>query len=68
IVEAVSNNTGLLKAPAHGSMDRRIAESIDAVVKITMFDDKGNIVFSDSTSIAGLEMVGDYEKLPASLK
>lgn len=68
IVQAESNNAGLLKAPDKGSMDRRIAESIDAVVKITMFDDDGDIVFSDSTSIAGLEMVGDYEKLPASLK
>ncbi|MCF8331853.1 MAG: hypothetical protein K9H84_05320, partial [Bacteroidales bacterium] len=67
-ITAKSNSTGLLKAPSEGAMDRRIAESIDAVINITMKDKKGNIIFSDSTNIAGLEMVGEYKKLKELLK
>lgn len=68
IIIAKSNNTGILKAPVEGAMDRRIAESIDAIIKITMMDKKGNVIFMDSTNIAGLEMVGDYHKLQELLK
>ena len=68
ILNVRSSKTGLLKAPIEGSMDRRIPESIDATIEITMFDKKGNIVFSDSTNIAGLEMVGEYKKLQGLLK
>lgn len=68
ILTAKSNNTGLLKAPTAGSMDRRIPESIDAKIVITMIDDKGHVLFSDSTTIAGLEMVGNYQKLQGLLK
>jgi len=65
---AVRNKVGLLKAPVKGAMDRRIPESIDAKISLTVLDRKGNIVFCDSTSIAGLELVGDQEKLLRSLK
>lgn len=68
IINARSNNTGILKAPIDGAMDRRIAESIDATLKITMMDKKGVVIFKDSTNIAGLEMVGDYHKLQGLLK
>jgi len=68
IIHAKSKNTGLLKAPVEGSMDRRIPESIDASLMITMLDIKGNIVFTDSTKITGLEMVGDFRKLQGLLK
>ncbi len=68
IINAISNTTGILKAPVKGAMDRRIPESIDALIKITMIDKKGNIIFKDSTNIAGLEMVGDYHKLHELLK
>ncbi len=68
IISARSNNTGLLKAPVAGAMDRRIPESIDAIIKITMMDKKGKVIFMDSTNIAGLEMVGDYHKLQELLK
>lgn len=68
IINAVSNNSGLLKAPEKGSMDRRIAESIDARLKITMLDKKGNVVLTDSTNISGLELVGDYKQFPGLLK
>jgi tocopherol cyclase len=68
IIEAISNNTGLLKAPDKGSMDRRIPESIDALIKITMTDQNDHVVFIDSTNIAGLEMVGDFKKLQGVVK
>jgi hypothetical protein len=68
LIRVKSNNAGMLKAPIQGAMDRRIAESIDAELKISMWDKKGNLVFTDSTKIAGLEMVGDYMKLQDLLK
>ena len=58
-IVAVRNNSGLLRAPVKGSMDRRIAESIDARLHLTIFDRKGKLIFDDSTSIAGFEKVGD---------
>ena len=45
IINAMSTNTSILKAPVKGAMDRRISESIDAILKITMMDKKGNIIF-----------------------
>lgn len=68
IIEAKSNQTGMLKAPVAGAMDRRIPESIDARVKITMLNKDGEPIFTDSTNIAGLEMVGDYHNLQGLLK
>lgn len=40
-------------------MDRRIAESIDAHLTLIVTDKHDNIIFSDSTQVAGLEMAGD---------
>jgi tocopherol cyclase len=68
ILEVESNNTGVLKAPTKGAMDRRIPESIDAKIIITMLDKKGIIVFTDSSNITGLEMVGDFYSLQGLLK
>lgn len=68
IIKAKSNSTGILKAPVKGTMDRRIPESINATIEITIMDKKGNVILIDSTNIAGLEMVGDYHKLQESLK
>ena len=68
ILQAVSNNTALLKAPQEGLMDRRIPESIDATIKITMYDSDGKVLIEDSTKIAGLEMVGDYKHFQGLIK
>jgi len=62
-ITAMRSNAGLLKAPVKGSMDRRIPESIDARLHLRIRDIKGKIVFSDSTSIAGLEIVGNQQLL-----
>jgi len=62
-IEAYRTQSGLLKAPVKGSMDRRIAESIDATLKLIVTDKKTNIIFEENTSIAGLEIVGNIRKL-----
>jgi len=62
-IQAFRNQSGTLKAPLQGSMDRRISESIDANLKLTVLDKKGIQIFQDSTSIAGLETVGDLNVL-----
>lgn len=62
-IETYRNKSGLLKAPVKGSMDRRISESVDANLKLTVMDKKEHVIFQDSTSIAGLEIVGDVEML-----
>ena len=59
LIETHRSQAGMLKAPVHGSMDRRIAESIDAKLLLTVMDKAGTVIFNDSTSIAGLETVGD---------
>lgn len=65
-IAATRNQAGLLKAPVKGSMDRRIAESIDAHVTLVVTDKHDNVIFSDSTEVAGLEMAGDTGKLRES--
>jgi hypothetical protein len=65
IIEINTNkrNSGLLKAPVKGSMDRRISESIDAKLSITITNSKNNSKFKDESYITGLETVGEKEDL-----
>lgn len=63
MIETYRSNYGILKAPVKGSMDRRISESVDAKLKLTVLDIQGNIIFKDSTAIAGLETVGNTDSL-----
>lgn len=67
-VRAKSANSGLLKAPLKGAMDRRIPESIDAIINVTMSDKNGKILLEDYSKITGLEMVGNYKSLQYSIK
>lgn len=62
-IEAYRSNAGILKAPVNGSMDRRIAESIDASLKLTVINQNDSTVFNGRTSIAGLEIVGNLAEL-----
>lgn len=68
IIEAKRNSMGMLKAPVAGKMDRRIPESIDAEVKITLLDKKRNLIYTDQSNITGLELVGEFWKLAGELK
>ena len=62
-IEAYRSNAGILKAPVNGSMDRRIAESIDASLKLTVINQNDSTIFNGHTSIAGLEIVGNLAEL-----
>lgn len=53
---------GLLRAPAAGAMDRRIAESVDAVLSARL-EDRGRRIFEGTARPAGLEVVGDLSLL-----
>lgn len=51
------NKSGVLKAPKNGLMDRKISESISSIIKVSLFDNKGTILYEDSGENAGLEIV-----------
>lgn len=68
VILALKSKAGLLKAPLNGSMDRRIAESVDAKLILTVYDKKNNLIFKDSSNIAGLEMVGNLLQLQNNSK
>ena len=53
---------GLLRAPAAGAMDRRIAESVDAVLAVRLTGPAG-VIFEGTARPAGLETVGDLSLL-----
>lgn len=67
-IEADREGAGVLMAPLNGSMDRRISESINARLRLTVCDLSGNIQFTGGSSITGLEMVGDLKDLAKNLK
>ncbi|MFK8046448.1 MAG: tocopherol cyclase family protein [Crocinitomicaceae bacterium] len=68
LVKATSKRTGELKAPSNGAMNRRIAESIDASIHISLLNKFDTEIYSDSSSITGLEMVGDINYMISSIK
>lgn len=55
---------GMLAAPLHGAMDRRIAESVDAIIHLKVTNTRSQTVFSGRGIHAGLELVGDMKELP----
>jgi tocopherol cyclase len=56
-VKVVKNRFGELRAPASGDMSRRIKESIDSTVELTLHDNVGNLIYEDSGKRAGLEVI-----------
>jgi tocopherol cyclase len=48
---------GLLKAPTQGVMSRRIKESIDSTVTLKLYDKNNNLIISDISIVAGLEVI-----------
>jgi tocopherol cyclase len=58
-VSVTRNKAGELRAPVSGLMSRRIKESVDATVSLTMSDNKGTVIFSDTGKRAGLEIIED---------
>ncbi|HPF17551.1 MAG TPA: tocopherol cyclase family protein [Thermotogota bacterium] len=54
------DESGVLKAPKNGLMERKISESISSTVKVTLKNKKGEILFEDDGKNAGLEVVGKH--------
>ena len=63
IVRATGRSSGTLAAPVSGAMDRRISESIDSEIEVVLSDGSGNLLFSDTGQVAGLEIAGDTAEL-----
>ena len=63
-ITACRAGQGLLAAPVNGAMDRRIAESVDATINLSLSDKNGNFIFKEEGINAGLELVGDMWDLP----
>jgi hypothetical protein len=64
-VSALKNTFGELRAPASGDMSRRIKESIDSEVCLSLFDKHNNLLYYDSSKRAGIEVIDkifDYLK------
>ena len=62
-INTIKKNSGVLKAPVKGSMERRISESIDAKLHLAISREKSNSKFKDVSYVTGLETVGDKEDL-----
>ncbi|CAG5084876.1 tocopherol cyclase family protein [Parvicella tangerina] len=62
-IAATRSEAGMLAAPVKGSMDRRIAESINAQLNITVYDLNNTVLFRDSSNTSGLEVVGNLSEL-----
>lgn len=58
---------GLLLAPVAGSMERRIAESVDAVMTVRL-ERGGTRLFDGRAAPAGLETVGELASLGVAIK
>jgi hypothetical protein len=56
-VRVIKSISGVLKAPKTGHMSRRIKESNDAVVEVTLQDKTGRVVFQETGQRAGLEEI-----------
>jgi hypothetical protein len=56
-ITAIKNTFGELRAPASGDMSRRIKESIDSEVTVSLHDKKNNLLYKDSSKRAGLELI-----------
>lgn len=63
-IEAERTGGGVLKAPEHSGMDRRITESLNAWAKVSLWR-RGELIFEDTGRRAGMEIVGEMEALGA---
>ena len=56
-ISVLKSTFGELRAPVSGNMSRRIKESIDSEVNLSLFDKQNNLIYSDSSKRAGLECI-----------
>lgn len=62
-IHALRVEGGLLQAPTKADMDRRIVETLNARLDVRFEDLDGHALFTGSGQHAGLETVGDLERL-----
>ena len=62
-INALRGDGGLLQAPSMIEMDRRIIETLNASIEIQFETLNGKIIYQGIGQHAGLETVGDLEKL-----
>lgn len=56
-LSATKSFTGLLNAPSSGEMTRRIKESNDSNVSIALFNSRNEVVYTDMSRRAGIEII-----------
>ncbi len=56
-VSALKKSFGELRAPVSGDMSRRIKESIDSEVEVSLYDTNNNLIYNDLGRRAGLEVI-----------
>jgi hypothetical protein len=56
-VKAIQQNSGKLKAPVTGEMNRIIKESIDSEIKVELAGVNGKVIFSNWGKHAGMELI-----------
>jgi hypothetical protein len=64
-ISAERRRGGLLHAPVRTQMHRRVQETLDARIHLTLTDGGGQILLEDSGEVAGLEVHGDIDGLLA---
>jgi hypothetical protein len=57
VVKVMKSTFGELRAPVSGDMSRRIKESIDSEITLSLYDKNDNLIYNDSSKRAGLECV-----------
>ncbi len=62
-VTATPNGGGQLAAPVKGKMDRSMKESLNGILQVELKDAHKGVLFSDHTSLAGLEISGNTDEL-----
>lgn len=56
-IKVVKNSFAELRAPSSGDMSRRIKESIDSTVDLSLYDNRDKLIYNDSGKRAGLEVI-----------
>jgi tocopherol cyclase len=64
-ISAERRRGGLLHAPVLTQMHRRVEETLDARINLTLTDRAGQILLEDTGEVAGLEVHGDIDGLLA---
>ena len=64
-LEADRVRGGLLKAPMRTQMHKRVEETLDATIHVTLVDTNGTTIVDTTATCGGMEVVGDLGRLLA---